>query len=95
MDASAWIALAGLAVVVIVQSGGMLFALGRLFEKVRSLEEQAVGHRAMSDSVIRLEGSMDHLGSKLDGFSQRFEMLAARMAEDRTPTPRRRSQGAT
>jgi hypothetical protein len=40
MDASAWIALAGLAVVVVAQGGAMLFAMGGLFARVKALEDK-------------------------------------------------------
>jgi len=49
MDASAWIALASLALVIFVQAGAVAFVLGGLFRDVRTLREQS------SDSDCRKE----------------------------------------
>lgn len=41
MDASAWIALAALAVVIFVQAGTVAFVLGGLFRDVKTLRDQS------------------------------------------------------
>lgn len=41
MDASAWIALASLALVIFVQAGAVAFVLGGLFRDVKTLRHQA------------------------------------------------------
>lgn len=42
MNASAWIALASLAVVVVLQAGAMAFAMGGLFARLKAIEGRPV-----------------------------------------------------
>ena len=66
MDANAWIALAGLAFVVVVQIAVSAFILGGLFQRVRALEKAAPDLTTLISSVAKLEAAVDTLTKRFD-----------------------------
>lgn len=60
MAPSAWIALASLAAVMLVQTAVVAFALGRLFQRVTTVEKASEDRSELSDKVTRLTVEMEH-----------------------------------
>lgn len=65
MDASAWIALAGLAAVLFVQCGAMAFALGGLFARLKTLESRPIDVDCKAELAV-LTVKFEALKSTLD-----------------------------
>ena len=97
MDAAAWIALAGVALTALVNTGGYLFALGSLkgvatadlsalAERVKALEDERKAVSKLEIDVVRLE-------TKLDALIEQFKDLAASIRWMREPADRRRVRG--
>ena len=66
MDANAWIALAGLAVVLFVHGGISAFVMGGLFQRVKELEKHAPNVSELIRSVTKLESAVEGLTTRFD-----------------------------
>lgn len=68
MDPSAWIALAGLSVVVLLQAAGMAFAMGGLFARLKSVENRPADQDCKAELAVlntrfmQMEGLIKELG---------------------------------
>lgn len=71
MNAAAWIALATLAFLFVVQLGAALFVLGGLFQRVKALE----GRKDGSDCAAALAAMEATLRALKDSVDQRFHSL--------------------
>lgn len=65
MTPSAWIALASLAGVMLIQTSVVAFALGRLVQRVTTVEKAAEDRGELSDKVTRLTVEMEHANATL------------------------------
>lgn len=65
MPPSAWIALASLAAVMLVQTSVVAFALGRLVQRVTTVEKASEDRSELSDKVTRLTVEMEHANATL------------------------------
>lgn len=66
MTPPAWIALASLGVVLFVQSAVVSFIMGRLFQRVETLEKSAPSLATMVTAVTTLEVKLDALVTRVD-----------------------------
>lgn len=66
MPPSAWIALASLAAVMLVQTSVVAFALGRLVQRVATVEKASEDRSELSDKVTRLTVEMEHANNTLN-----------------------------
>ncbi|MGH6979027.1 MAG: hypothetical protein ACRED4_07030 [Brevundimonas sp.] len=83
MTPSAWIALASLAAVLFVQTAVVAFALGRLFQRVTTVEKASDSMAVLADKVTRLSVQMEHmeggvskLGREMEGVNRQLGNLA-------------------
>lgn len=66
MPPSAWIALASLAAVMLIQTSVVAFALGRLVQRVATVEKASEDRGELSDKVTRLTVEMEHANNTLN-----------------------------
>lgn len=66
MDASTWIAVAGLAFVILVQLAVTAFVMGGLFQRVKDLEKNAPDVAALIRGLAKLEAAVEHLTKQFD-----------------------------
>ena len=83
MNFSAWIALASLAGFVLLQTTVIAFAMGRLFQRVSTVEK---GH----DSVSALVSDVAEMKSDIRHMTKSIDDLTARLSWASEPAPTRR-----
>jgi len=66
MTTAAWIALAGLALVLIVHAVTTAFMAGRLFQRVSTLEKRDDTLAKLDTTVTRMDANMGHLTQSVD-----------------------------
>lgn len=77
MNPSAWIAIATF---MLIQTGGIAFALGRLFQRVAAVEKNNDALSGLATSLARIEVHQAHQTKTMDD-------LTARLAWVTTPAP--------
>lgn len=73
MDANAWIAIAGLAVVIVAHLTGSAFVYGRLVERVAQLEKSAPDITALIRGLAGLEHAVAGNVKATDSLTKRFD----------------------
>lgn len=73
MTTAAWIALAGLALVLIVHAVTTAFMAGRLFQRVSTLEKRDDTLARLDSTVTRMDANMGHLTQSVDELKGRLE----------------------
>lgn len=73
MSPSAWIAFAGLASTVFIQCVVLAFMLGRLFQRVSTLEKGNDTLARLDSTVTRMDVNMGHMVSSIDELKGRLE----------------------
>ena len=66
MNPSAWIALASLAALVLLQGIGFAFMFGKMFQDLAMLKAAGPERNAQGLAIARLEVKMEHVATKLD-----------------------------
>lgn len=88
MTPSAWIALASFAGFLLLQTGVVAFALGRLFQKVQTLEKGNDAISGLSTAFARMDEKMGHVVNSVDDLKNKL----AWATEVPSHSPRRRQQ---
>lgn len=70
---SAWIGVASLAFTVLIQTALMAFWLGRLSQRVTSVEKAGEGRQDLADKVTRLTVEMEHANAALTKMGREME----------------------
>lgn len=73
MNVSAWIALASLAALVLIQGIGFAFMFGKMFQDLATLKAAAPERNAQGLAIARLEVRMEHVATKLDDMHSKIE----------------------
>jgi len=84
MNAAAWISLASLGGFILLQTTVIAFAMGRLFQRVSTVEKGHDGVAAMSSDMAAMKSDIRHMTRSID------ELKAALTP---APSSRRRSAG--
>lgn len=66
MNPSAWIALSSLAAVIFVQSAIVAFAMGRLFQRVSTVERNSDAITDMKSELAGMRSDLHHVSKSLD-----------------------------
>jgi hypothetical protein len=88
MNASAWIAIASLSGFVLLQTTVIAFAMGRLFQRVSTVEKGHDSVSALVSDVAEMKSDIRHMAKSMDDLSSRLEW-----ATQVAPTARRRKVG--
>lgn len=72
MNPSAWIALASLAGFVLLQTTVIAFAMGRLFQRVSTVEKGHDTLAAMGNDVAEMKSDIRHMSKSIDELSSRL-----------------------
>lgn len=73
MNVSAWIALASLAALVLIQGIGFAFMFGKMFQDLATLKSAAPERNAQGLAIARLEVRMEHVATKLDDMNGKID----------------------
>lgn len=87
MNASAWIALASLAGFILLQTTVIAFAMGRLFQRVSTVEKGHDTLSSMGADMAEMKSDIRHMAKAIDELSKRLSWATEVAA---TPAPRRR-----
>lgn len=72
MNAAAWIALASLAGFVLLQTTVIAFAMGRLFQRVSTVEKGHDTLAMMGSDVAEMKSDIRHMAKSIDDLSNRL-----------------------
>ncbi len=81
MTPSAWIALASLGVALVLQSIVLSFMLGRLFQRVATVEKESGGVAILTNTIARMEAHLENVKESVDDLKRAWSADA--------PAPRR------
>lgn len=73
MNAAAWIALASLAGFVLLQTTVIAFAMGRLFQRVSTVEKGHDTLAAMGTDVAEMKSDIRHMSKSIDELTARLQ----------------------
>lgn len=73
MPYSAWIGVASLAFTVLLQTAVLSFWLGRLSQRVLTIEKATEGNDGLMEKVVKLEVEMTHATAALDKVGREME----------------------
>ena len=89
MNPAAWIALASLAGFVLLQTTVIAFAMGRLFQRVSTVEKGHDTLAAMGTDVAEMKSDIRHMSKSIDELTARLawasEVAPPRQPRARTP----------
>lgn len=88
MNPSAWIALASLSGFVLLQTTVIAFAMGRLFQRVSTVEKGHDSVSALVSDVAEMKSDIRHMAKSMDDLSARLEW-ATQVAPAQRRTTRR------
>jgi hypothetical protein len=91
MNPSAWIALASLAGFVLLQTTVIAFAMGRLFQRVSTVEKGHDSVTAMVSDVAEMKSDIRHMTKSIDDLTARLGWITE---ADRPLATRHRKVGA-
>jgi hypothetical protein len=80
MPMSAWIALAALSVTVSIQGAGFAFFMGRLSQRVQSLEKTSDDEAGMFEKFIRLDEQMKVANKNLEQMDRHLQGINRQLA---------------
>lgn len=72
MNPSAWIALASFAGFLLLQTGVVAFALGRLFQKVQTLERDNGAIAGMRTDMATMGSDLRHMAASVDDLKSKL-----------------------
>lgn len=72
MNAAAWIALASLAGFVLLQTTVIAFAMGRLFQRVSTVEKGHDSLATMGSDVAEMKSDIRHMAKAIDNLTERL-----------------------
>jgi hypothetical protein len=72
MNASAWIALASIAGFVLLQTTVIAFAMGRLFQRVSTVEKGHDSLATMGSDVAEMKSDIRHMAKAIDDLTARL-----------------------
>ena len=72
MNPSAWIALASLSGFILLQTTVIAFAMGRLFQRVSTVEKGHDSVTAMVSDVAEMKSDIRHMTKSMDDLSKRL-----------------------
>ena len=87
MNPSAWIALASLSGFILLQTTVIAFAMGRLFQRVSTVEKGHDSVTAMVSDVAEMKSDIRHMTKSIDDLTSRLGWITDTAA---TQAPRRR-----
>jgi len=87
MNASAWIALASLSGFFLIQTTIISFAMGRLFQRVATVEAGHDSVSALVSDVAEMKSDIRHMTKSIDDLTARIR----ENSESRPPMARRRA----
>jgi len=73
MNAAAWISLASLAGFILLQTTVIAFAMGRLFQRVSTVEKGHDSLATMGADVAEMKSDIRHMAKAIDDLTQRLE----------------------
>lgn len=85
MNPSAWI---GVVTFLLIQTGGIAFALGRLFQRVAAVEKNNDALAGLATSMARIEVHQAHLSKTMDELKKGVAWVTT-IAPTPTPAARR------
>ena len=88
MNPSAWIALASLAGFLLLQTTVIAFAMGRLFQRVSTVEKGHDSVSALVSDVASMKSDIQHMTKAIDGLSNRLEWATESQPPARRRKPR-------
>lgn len=88
MTPSAWIALASFAGFLLLQTGVVAFALGRLFQKVQTLERDNGSIAAMRTDMATMGSDLRHLTASVDDLKSKLAWATEVPAHGPRRTPK-------
>ena len=71
MNAAAWISLASLAGFILLQTTVIAFAMGRLFQRVSTVEKGHDAVSAMGADIAEMKSDIRHMSKSIDGLTAR------------------------
>ena len=93
MNAAAWIALASLAGFILLQTTVIAFAMGRLFQRVSTVEKGHDSLATMGSDVAEMKSDIRHMAKSIDDLTARLSWATdvaphrpARAQRPRTPS---------
>lgn len=91
MNAAAWIALASLAGFILLQTTVIAFAMGRLFQRVSTVEKGHDSLATMGADVAEMKSDIRHMSKSIDGLADRLAWATDVAPSRPRPAPRARS----
>lgn len=78
MNAAAWISLASIAGFILLQTTVIAFAMGRLFQRVSTVEKGHDVVSAMSSDVAAMKSDIRHMAASIDDLKRTLDTPPAR-----------------